>query len=99
MVRISWSNVAIEDLKAIRDYISHDSPKYAILQIRKIKERVQILRTNPNAGKANPESQNESIRELIEGNYRIIYELVSQAEINILLVHHGARALEKRMQK
>lgn len=94
MVRIIWSQIAIEDLKAIREYIGHDSPKYAKLQIRRIRNRVKILQSNPNAGKPNPESQHPNIRELIEGHYRIIYELIGNEAIHILLVHHGARDLK-----
>jgi len=97
VVQIIWSHLAINDLKAIKDYISRDSFKFASLQIRKIKDRVQILKANPFSGKENPEARDASIRELIEGNYRIIYQVVSDKEIHILLVHHGSRDLVKHI--
>jgi toxin ParE1/3/4 len=45
------------------------------------------------AGRIVPEKGEESVRELIEGNYRIIYEVVSDNLIYILTVYHSARDL------
>jgi len=47
----------------------------------------------PRAGKIVVEFENENIRELIEGNYRIIY-FVSEDKIEIVRIHHGARLLK-----
>ena len=40
--------------------------------------------------------ENKKIRELIEGNYRIIHKIVSENQIDILTIHHSARDLTKR---
>lgn len=37
-----------------------------------------------------------TIRELIEGNYRIIYKVLNINEVVILTIHHTARDLTKR---
>jgi mRNA-degrading endonuclease RelE of RelBE toxin-antitoxin system len=37
--------------------------------------------------------QDENIRELILGNYRIIYRIISEERIDILTVHHSAKLL------
>jgi len=47
-------------------------------------------------GKIVEEMEDPQIRELIEGNYRIIYREVSENQIDILMVHHGARDLARR---
>jgi plasmid stabilization system protein ParE len=39
---------------------------------------------------------NEIIRELIEGNYRIIYKIVNDSRIDILTIHHSSRDLLRR---
>ena len=91
MVRINWTLQAKDDLKNIADYISKDSVVYAKRQVFRIKNRTDILKTQPRAGRFVPE-----IRELIEGNYRIIYKIVSKDRIDILTVHHSARDLTKR---
>lgn len=81
--------------KPIRN-ISRDSFRYAKIQIMRIKARTKVLKTNPHSGRAVPEFENEKYRELIEGNYRIIYKLVDKEKIDILTIHHAARDLTGR---
>jgi len=54
---------------------------------------VDILEQNPLAGRVVPEFNNRTIRELIRGNYRIVYKLISEIDIDIITVHHSARLL------
>lgn len=75
MVKIIWTEFAIEDVKSIHDYISKDSKVYADRLIEKLISRVDQLGSNPRSGRIVPEFNNEIIRELIEGNYRIIYKI------------------------
>ena len=94
MVEIIWTPFALEDLQSIHDYIAKDSPTYAIRFTDKLVDRVDILIDHPEAGKIVPEFENESIRELIEGSYRIIYIIRSITEITIVRIHHSARLLK-----
>ncbi len=96
MVQINWTNLAVEDLKGIHDYISRDSKKYAKIQVLRLRTRTNILKKHPLSGKQVPEYNDDNFRELIEGNYRIIYKLVSVERIDILTIHHSSRDLEKR---
>jgi addiction module RelE/StbE family toxin len=96
MVRINWTLQAKDDLKDIADYISKDSVVYAKRQALKIKNKTSILKTQIKAGKVVPEIENSDIREIIEGNYRIIYKIISKNRIDILTVHHSARDLRRR---
>ena len=96
MVRINWTIQSKSDLKQIANYISIDSIKYAKLQIIRIKNRTQVLKTHKYIGKVVLEAENENMRQLIEGRYRIIYKIVNQNQIDILTVHHTARDLSKR---
>jgi len=99
MVQIRWTLIAKNDLKDISDYISKDSTKYAKLQIIRIKHRTQIVKQQIRVGKPVPEFQNEKIRELLEGRYRIIYKIISEEQVDILTVHHSSRDLSKRRIK
>jgi len=45
----------------------------------------------PYSGKVVPEFNKEYIRELIRGNYRLVYQIVGENRIDILTVHHCAR--------
>ncbi len=96
MVQINWTLLARNDLKGIFEYIAKDSKKYAKLEILKIKSRTQILKLRPLIGKEVIERGNIAVRELVEGNYRIIYKIVDKGRIDILTIHHSARDLENR---
>lgn len=96
MVQINWTFQAKEDLESIARYIARDSKKYARVQIIKIRIRTKILSSHIHAGKIVEEINREDIRELIEGNYRIIYLIVNDHHADILTIHHSARDLIKR---
>ena len=93
MVAIIWTEYALEDLKLIHEYISKDSKVYADRQVEKIIKRVDQVSNFPKSGRIVPEFSTESLRELIEGNYRIIYR-ISSDKIAIVRIHHAARQLK-----
>ncbi len=94
MVQINWTEQAVFDLKDIKIYISKDSKYYAQKTIASIRFRTQILKLFPESGRIIPEIEVENYRELIEGNYRIMYKIVDEYRIDILSVFHSARNLK-----
>ena len=72
MVKIKWLRSAKDDLKDIYNYISIDSKRYANLQLERIQSRTQIIRKHLLLGKIVNELGDPRIRELVDGNYRII---------------------------
>lgn len=94
MVKIEWTQEAIDDLKSIHAYIAAESRVYANRMIEKLIARVRQLERFPESGKIVPEFGQDSIRELIEGNYRIVYK-IHPDQIGIVRVHHTARLLNK----
>jgi len=97
MVRIKWLKSAQTDLHNIFEYIAKDSKRYARLQVERIVNRTKILRKYFFSGKIVEDFSDPTIREIIEGNYRIIYRIVSSREVHILMIHHSARDLGKRI--
>ena len=95
MVKIIWTERSLSDLEDIAEFIAKDSEKYAKLTIEKIIDQTSILEKQPLIGRIVPESNDKKIRELIIGNYRIIYEK-KEFSIHILTVHHSKRDLNKR---
>ena len=93
MVKVRWTDFALENLIAIGDYIERDSYVYAQMVVDSLFNSVDILEQNPLAGRVVPEFNNRTIRELIRGNYRIVYKLISEIDIDIITVHHSARLL------
>lgn len=94
MVKVVWTSHAFEDLESIFKYTSKDSVFYATRQVDTLTSRVDILEEHPLSGRIVPEFNNETIRELIEGNYRIIYSLNNDT-IFIIRIHHSARSLRE----
>ncbi len=98
-MRIEWTDPAIADLSAIRDYIARDSEYYAVQFIGKIIDAVEKLQDFPEMGRRVPESrEGEGIREVLFQSYRIIYRLRSE-RIQIITILHGARDLAHMMPK
>ncbi|MBA7575679.1 hypothetical protein ES708_17512 [subsurface metagenome] len=73
MVKIEWHPKALEDLRAIFDYINRDSPYYAKIIIEKIHLNVHKLKKFPQLGRQVPEFNKNEFRELIIQNYRVVY--------------------------
>jgi addiction module RelE/StbE family toxin len=94
-MRIRWSDIAREDVLALRQYIARDSPFYARRFTERLVESVEIMRDFPRIGRLVPEADRDDIRELIFHAYRIIY-MIEAEQITILTVVHGRRDLSRR---
>jgi plasmid stabilization system protein ParE len=73
---VSFSRYAEEDLDEIIDYFFPINPKYAEKLFYSIEKRINELDHSPGKGRIIPELEKQNIndyRELIEGNYRIVY--------------------------
>lgn len=93
MVKVNWTKQSINDIDHIAEFISKDSVKYAAIQTLRFFETVKILEHQPEIGRIVPEFNHPNIRELIEGNYRIIYRIKNLNSIDILTIHHSKRLI------
>jgi plasmid stabilization system protein ParE len=92
---IYWTRQAREDLRAVRAHIARDAPATASAYVRKLRLSVGRLRQFPYSGEVIPEIGREELREVLQGNYRIIYR-VSESRVDILAVFHSARIFDER---
>jgi toxin ParE1/3/4 len=92
VAEIRWTPQAADDLEAITDFIALDSPAYAAKFALGILETVEQLASFPTSGRVVPEIAQPHVRELFEGNYRVIYRFEKQV-VEVLTIHHGARVL------
>ena len=90
MVKVIWTDQALDDLDSICLFIARDSFQYAKLFAIRAFESTDQLEIFPKAGRVVPEINREYIREIILGNYRIIYRIITK-NVEILTIHHGAR--------
>jgi addiction module RelE/StbE family toxin len=91
--RVRWTENAGRDLESIADYVYQDSPHYAATLVQKIRTAARSLNEMPERGRVVPELGDPRIRELLVGNYRLIYQLADESVI-LLAVIHGARDLK-----
>ena len=99
MVKIRWTELSVDDLKSIRDYIAQNSVRYASITINRIYDRAQILSRQPLSGRIVPEFDDQKIRELIIGNYRLVYLIINEEYVEILRIYNSARLLKKESLK
>ena len=93
MVRVSWTIQALDDLDAICEFIARDVPRYAQVFALKIFEAADRIESFPLSGRMVPEIGKKEIREIIFGDYRIVYRVLKD-EVEIITVHHGAKLLD-----
>ena len=91
-MRIQWSPLAIDRISEISDYIAQDDPFAADKWLRSVFDRVKQVRDFSTSGRYVPEISRKDIRELIYGNYRIIYRVEAKI-ISILTVRHFKQIL------
>ena len=94
MVQIKWTNRALNDLREIHEFIAKDSPRYAQIQIEKIQKAVSNLAVFPSLGRQVPEFPHLPYREVLVGNYRILYR-EEEKRVLVMSVVHGRRLLKE----
>jgi toxin ParE1/3/4 len=90
--KVTWARPALEDLEQIADYIAVDSKYYAAAFVQDIRDAARSLRQVARRGRIVPELSDPTIRELLIGNYRLLYQL-RKSEVLVLALIHGARDL------
>jgi toxin ParE1/3/4 len=90
-VKVNWSDRALERIYEIADHIALDDPVAAgrwAAELLSVAERLTEL---PLSGRVVPEIGDESVREVIFGAYRILYQVGSSVEV--LTVRHRSQLL------
>ena len=87
-MKLFWTETARQDLQAIWRYIAADNPAAAKRWVSRLRERARKILHSPLAGRKVPEFLRDDIRELIEGNYRIVYQIFEDRLV-ILTVFEG----------
>ena len=92
-MRVRWSLLALQRVSEIVEYISHDRPVAAEEWAIGVFDTVRQLEKFPDRGRVVPEVGRASIRELVHGEYRVIYTVEAKS-IGILTVRHGRRRFD-----
>ena len=93
-MKIIWTELSVEKLEDIADYISIDNKVSAKDWVINIQQSVSKLNDFPELGRVVPEIGRKEIRELIEGNYRIVYKR-EKSKITILTIRNFSQLLSE----
>lgn len=93
-MRIVFSSGAKADLFKIVKFIAKDKPQAARKWAADIRQSVLKLSDFPKIGRTVPEYGDETIREIIKGQYRIVYKIDEKKDtIVIVTIYHAKRIL------
>lgn len=87
-MKLEWSPLALSRVEEIASYIAQDRPAAADEWVEEVFAVVQRLELFPASGRVVPEVRREAVREVIHGNFRIIYRM-EQTRIAVLTVRHA----------
>lgn len=93
-MKITWSAIAVDQAREIASYIALDKPSVAEKWIEDVFASVDRLVGFPESGRIVPEIKRKEIREVVLGNYRVIYKIY-ESEIWVLLVKNYRQKLTK----
>ena len=96
MSTVKWMPSALNDLQCIKEYIARDSIYYAEKLANDVINKSCKLEIFPKMGRIVPEIGDTSVREIVHGSYRIIYELYNN-DVYIIAVIHGKRLLQNTL--
>lgn len=94
MTVLRWTEQAVQDLESIRDFIERDSPRYGRLVVERLVDATNRIEVFPMSGRMVPEIGKKEVRELIVGDYRVVYRLDS--ELAVLLTVYRSSMLFPR---
>lgn len=93
-MKIIYTELSIQQLRNIKEYISLDSKEIALTHLSNIKNKIEILSTYPYIGKINASANSESIREYVVLGYKVIYQ-ISSDKLYILAIYKNIDFNEK----
>lgn len=89
-MRVIWAPRALARIGEIAQYIAADRPGAARSWVHALFARAATLRDHPRRGRRVPEIGRDEIREVLHGEYRVIYR-IEPKQLVVLTVRHGRR--------
>jgi plasmid stabilization system protein ParE len=93
MVRVIWSKTATDDLAAIFDYYDRTSHHAAKTVIDRIIKATGTLELFPRSGRMIPQYQHDNLREIIAGDYHVLYYLPNDETVEIAAILHSSKTI------
>lgn len=80
-MNVVWSPLALNKVSAIAEFIALDKPSAAIDWTNDVFDIAESIGSQPEMGRVVPELIGKVYREIIFGNYRIIYKISDSIQI------------------
>lgn len=93
-MRVDWSDYAAEQLDELVGHLDSLSQGAGKSLADRVTRRLQQIEYFPDSGRMVPEFELASFRELIESDYRVIYERFPD-RLEVVAVVHGARSFNE----
>ena len=93
-MKVVWTEQAWDRLVEIEAFVADDDPGAAQRLVDKLVAQGDSLVRHPDRGRIIPEIPGSGLRELLVGNYRIVYRHTAKM-IEILTVFEGHRLLRR----
>lgn len=91
MAEVIWTETATREIIEIGEYLEEYSSYYARKIVQQLYIRTSQLSSFPQMGRVIPEIGRGKYRELIEGNYRLMYEILDEDIVLVQRVIHQSR--------
>lgn len=96
LVKIIYTKQVKEQLLNIKKHIAKNNKQAAILHLKLMKEKFELLQDFPYLGKVNSTFSNSSIRDLVVLGYKVIYK-INQNTIELLAVYKRVNLDESKL--
>ena len=93
MAKVVWTDTALRDFQNLLEYIESSAPMAARRLGQKMVEKIDLLEQHPLMGTLIPEDEGGHYRQVLQGNYRIIYRFDGEA-VYLIAFYHAARLLD-----
>lgn len=93
-MKITWAPVAVERVEEISRLIATENPSGAAAWVEDLFQAVERLSSFPESGRTIREIPSGPYRQILHGEYRIIYRLQGK-RLFVLTVRHGRRQLDR----
>lgn len=92
-MRVIWSRLAIARAAEAARHIAREHPGAAEQWVEDLFATAATLRKSPERGRRVPELGRPDVRELLFGEYRVVYR-VEAKRVSVLTVRHGRRLFD-----
>jgi plasmid stabilization system protein ParE len=97
-MEVVFTEQFLDRLEEYADYIALDNIPAAVEWAQKTLHQCRILSEYPGSGRIVPELGLTQIREILHGNYRLIYE-IKPGQIQLLTIWHNRQMLPGNFRK